>query len=101
VIPISLRPVISKMARDRDSVLMGHHLPPKLYIKAVKRFTWRIYALSECILHVVDRLAVAYTVCTSRASCGINRDITFVGVRHCHCADRQANVAFSFLLFLL
>ena len=36
VIPISLRPVISKMARDRDSVLTGHHLPPQPCIKAVK-----------------------------------------------------------------
>jgi len=36
VIPISFMPVISKMARDRDLVLMGHHLPPQPYIKAVK-----------------------------------------------------------------
>jgi len=28
VIPLSLKPVISKTARDRDSVLTGHHLPP-------------------------------------------------------------------------
>jgi len=36
VIPVSLRPVVSKTARDRDSVLTGHHLPPQPYIKAVK-----------------------------------------------------------------
>jgi len=50
IIPISLRSVISKMARDRDSVLTGYHLPPQRYIKAVKKFTWRIYALSERLL---------------------------------------------------
>jgi len=50
VIPIPFRPVISKTARDRDSVLTGHHLPPEPYIKAVKKFTWRIYALSERLL---------------------------------------------------
>ena len=50
MIPISLRPVISKTARDRDSVLTGYHLPPQAYIKAVKKFTWRIYALSEHLL---------------------------------------------------
>jgi len=50
VIPISLRPVILKTARDRDSVLMGHHLPHQPSIKAVKKFTWRIYALSERLL---------------------------------------------------
>ena len=37
VIPISLSPVILKTARDRDSVLMGHHLPPQPYIKAAKK----------------------------------------------------------------
>ena len=52
VIPISLRSVISKMARDRDSVLTGQHLPPQPYIKAVKKFTWWIYALSERLLVV-------------------------------------------------
>ena len=36
VIPISLRPVISKTARDRVSVLTGHHLPPNP-LKAVKK----------------------------------------------------------------
>jgi len=46
MIPISLRPVISKTARDRDSVLTGHRLPQP-YIKAVTKFTWWIYALSE------------------------------------------------------
>jgi len=50
MIPISLRPVISKTARDWDSVLTGYHLPPQPYIKAVKKFTWRIYALSERLL---------------------------------------------------
>jgi len=50
MIPIYLRPVISKTARDKDSVLTGHHLPPQPYIKAVKKFTWRIYALSERLL---------------------------------------------------
>jgi len=38
------------MARDRDSVLTGHHLTPQPYIKAVKKFTWWIYALSERLL---------------------------------------------------
>ena len=52
VIPISLRPIISKTARDRDSVLTGHHFAPQPYIKAVKKFTWRIYALSERLLVV-------------------------------------------------
>ena len=41
---------ISKTVWDRDSVLTGHHLPPQPYIKAVKKFTWRIYALSEHLL---------------------------------------------------
>ena len=50
VIPISLRPVISKTTRDRDSVLTGHHLPPQPNIKAGKKITWRIYALSERLL---------------------------------------------------
>jgi len=36
VIPILLRPVISKTARERDSVLTGHHLPPQPSTKAVK-----------------------------------------------------------------
>jgi len=35
---------------DRNSVLTGHHLPPQPYIKAVKKFTWQIYALSERLL---------------------------------------------------
>jgi len=30
------KPVISKMARDRDSVLTWHHLPPQPHIKGVK-----------------------------------------------------------------
>ena len=50
VIPISLGPAISKTARERDSVLTGHHLPSQPYIKAVKKFTWGIYALSERLL---------------------------------------------------
>ena len=50
VIPISFMPVISKTARDRDSVLTGHYLPPQPYIKAEKKFTRQIYALSECLL---------------------------------------------------
>jgi len=50
VMPIFFRPVISKTARDRDSVLTGHHLPPQPYIKALKKFTWQIYALSERLL---------------------------------------------------
>jgi len=37
MIPISLRPVISKTAQDRDSVLTGHHLPPQPCTKAVKK----------------------------------------------------------------
>jgi len=36
MIPISYRPVISKTARDRDSVLTGYHLSPQPYIRAVK-----------------------------------------------------------------
>jgi len=40
------RPVISKMARDRDSILMGHHLPPQPYIKAVEK----INLADVCIL---------------------------------------------------
>jgi len=52
VILISLRPVISKTRLEIDSVLTGHHLPPQPYIglKAVKKFTWRIYALSARLL---------------------------------------------------
>ena len=50
MIPISLRPVISKTAWDRDSVLTGYHLSPQPCIKAVKKFTWRTYALSERLL---------------------------------------------------
>ena len=36
MILISLRPVISKMRLEIDSVLTGHHLLPQPYIKAVK-----------------------------------------------------------------
>ena len=50
VIPIYLRPVILKTAWERDSVLTEHHLPPQPYVKAVKKFIWRIYALSERLL---------------------------------------------------
>jgi len=32
---------------------MGHHFPPQPYIKAVKKFTWRIYALSERLLVII------------------------------------------------
>jgi len=34
--PIIVKACISKTARDRDSVLTGHHLPPQPTIKAVK-----------------------------------------------------------------
>jgi len=50
VIPIFFKAAILKTARDRDSVLTGHHLPSQPYIKAVIKFTWRIYAVSERLL---------------------------------------------------
>ena len=55
---MSLRPVISKTAQDRDLVLTGHRFPPQPYIKAVKKFTWRICALSECLLVSIGLLAI-------------------------------------------
>jgi len=60
VIPISLRPVISKMAQDRDSILTGTISLPTLY-KSCKKFTWRIYALSERLLVVLFIVCDAIT----------------------------------------
>jgi len=55
MITISLRPIISKMARDRDSVVIGHHLPPQPYIKAVKNSLGR-YMHSLSAFYIVAAL---------------------------------------------
>jgi len=54
------------MARDRDSVLSGHHLSPQPSIKAVKKFTWQIYALSERLLVSAVTVVCAYTEMTNQ-----------------------------------
>jgi len=54
---ISLRPVISKTAQDRDSVLTVHHLPPQPYIKAIKNHSVDICTLwAPCSFeYVIER----------------------------------------------
>jgi len=61
VILISLKPIISKTAWDRDSVLTGNHLPPQPDIKAVKKFTWRML----CTIWAHSSLCFAFlkTIC--------------------------------------
>jgi len=66
VIPISLRPVISKTARDRDLVLMaGAPSPSPTLYKSCKKVTWWIYALSECLLVLLQFLVTV----TLQAEC--------------------------------